>query len=181
MRLCEDWPRMQHSYLILSLDLLHKDWIQRLPNQNHHCPLSGIVCAMCWISYSILKCFTCFYVRDRWSVYNSEHFARHRVPWSRWAVAWEHFVRKYYRRLARFLRCPTGKEDFLIRYNVNIFFLNWNLLLYFARFAAKLRNYLAFNVLYTVRSITADERKFVVTWVVWVCLISHRCWQNCKW
>ena len=39
MRLGKDWIQMLQSYVILSLELLHEDWIQRLLNQDHHFPL----------------------------------------------------------------------------------------------------------------------------------------------
>ena len=46
----KDWTLMQHSYLILLLELLLKDLIERLLNQNHRSTLR----AVCWISNSIL-------------------------------------------------------------------------------------------------------------------------------
>ena len=40
-RLGKDWTLMLQSNLILSLELLHEDWTQKLLNQDHHsgCPL----------------------------------------------------------------------------------------------------------------------------------------------
>ena len=38
----KDWTLMLQSYLILSLELLHKEWVQRLLNQDHHSPLSPL-------------------------------------------------------------------------------------------------------------------------------------------
>ena len=36
MCLGKDWTLMLQSYLILPIELLHKDWIQRLLNQDDH-------------------------------------------------------------------------------------------------------------------------------------------------
>ena len=39
MRSDKDWTLNLQSYLMLSLEVFDKDWIQRLPNQDHRRPL----------------------------------------------------------------------------------------------------------------------------------------------
>ena len=61
-------------YLIISLEFLHNDWVQRLLNQDCWCPLCVHCFGIC-IQTSNFKMLYYGYVIS-WSAHNSDHFAK---------------------------------------------------------------------------------------------------------